>query len=82
MLKTMEQTCRKWKRGNPVDVLVLNEIQATVSEQQSDENPPRGFSLCWGNLRLKPTLPGQVLELEPSGIAAVYAAVAGASEPR
>lgn len=67
------------KEGNPVDVLVLNEIQATVSEQQRDEN---GFSVCWGNLRLKPTLPDQVLELEPSGIAGVYAAVAGASEPR
>lgn len=69
------------KEGNPVDVLVLNEIQATVSEQQRDENPQRGFSVCWGNLRLKPTLPDQVLELKPSGIAGVYAAVAGASSP-
>lgn len=38
---------QKMKEGDPVCVLlVLNEIQATVSEQQRDENPPRGFSLC------------------------------------
>lgn len=30
---------QKMKEGNPVGVLLLNEIQATVGEQHRDENP-------------------------------------------